>query len=157
MRVLGLLVGDAEGVEDEERVVAAPLGQLLHRGLEAVAHHDDEIGGIDGIDLVGGELEIVRLGARRSEVAHLDLVAARGPSRLGEREERRDDALAPVRGRVSSYSRTRRVPVTIPASSDRTENDSHEAANLGRRPAAGKAGQSSGAYQVSKLSPLSSS
>ena len=54
----------------------ALLGGLLDRGLEAVPEVEHDVGVEHLVDLVGVELEIVRLGARGREVGHVHAVAA---------------------------------------------------------------------------------
>ena len=68
----------------------ALLGGLLDRGLETVPEVEHHVGVEDLVDLVGGELEVVGLGARRREVRHLDAVAADALRGVGHRIEARD-------------------------------------------------------------------
>ena len=89
---------DRQFVEHEQRPVGVPaLGDVFQRGLEVVPHRDDEVGVLEVVDLPGGQLEVVRLGAGGSEIVDPDIVAADLPDRLGERIEGRHDLNAPAR------------------------------------------------------------
>ena len=79
-----------EPVEQVDRA-ARPLSRLLDRRLEAPAEVEDEVGVRDPLHVARGELEIVRLDARRSQVH--DGHARTADLLRGEREriEGRDD------------------------------------------------------------------
>ena len=79
----------------KSRVAAVP-GGVLQCGLEVVSHQQHDVGVLDRIDLVGRELQVVRLCAGGRQVLHLDTVATDLRRGLGEGKEGRDDL-----GRIS--------------------------------------------------------
>ena len=83
-----------EVAEHPQRRAVPHVGSVLDRGLEAVAQHDREAHVEDGVDVVGVELEVVRLGTGRRQVVHPDVTAADLPGCLGERVEGRGDVEA---------------------------------------------------------------
>ncbi len=85
-------------IEHRERRAVAVVGAVLHRRLEVVAHHDREVGIEDRVDVVGGELEVVRLDPGRGEIADPDVAAPDLPDRLGEGVEGGNDIDAARRG-----------------------------------------------------------
>ncbi len=84
----------SEVLEHLERSRVAIARDLLHRRLEALAHHHDEAGVLQGVDLVGGELEVVGLDPRRREVLDVDVPAADRLRHEGERVEGSHDVSA---------------------------------------------------------------
>ena len=93
-----------------------------------MAHHDDEIGGIDGVDLVGRELQIVRLRARgvRSRTVTLSPPAARAASASGK-----NDATTRWRPSADACELLPHAgePGDHPGQQHHTENDSHDETN----------------------------
>ena len=79
----------------------AAFGGILDRGLEAVAHHDDDAGVEHLVDLFRRELQVVGLGAGRGEVGHGELVTGDPLGRPRQRiEASHDVAGATVVGRA---------------------------------------------------------
>jgi hypothetical protein len=76
--------------------------RVFDRRLEPSARVQHHVGRRDRLDVVGSELEVVRLDPRRGELHDRDAVAAHLSSRLGDRIEARNHGRPPVvhRGRV---------------------------------------------------------
>ena len=91
MRILGA------GAQQGHRGTVVLFRRLLDRGLEPLTEVDDEVGVEDLVDLVGIELEVVRLGARGGEVRDVDPVTSDALRRVRDRIEGGDHR--PLRGR----------------------------------------------------------
>ena len=90
-----------EGLGDVECPVRGDLGDgLVESGLEA-GDVEDEVGLADLGDLLGAELEVMRLTAGRREVDDLDAVAADLLRGVRERVEPRHDPQGSAGGRPS--------------------------------------------------------
>ncbi len=100
------------GEQIHGRAVAL-LGDLLDRRLEPLAEEEDERGVLELVDLPGGQLEVVGLGAGRGEVGDLDEVAAHGLDSLGDREE------------AGRHLRTRLARVVVPATGTGQQESEH--------------------------------
>ena len=72
--------------------VASLCDGFLDRWLEAPTDGEHDVGGADRLEVVGGELEIVGLDARRGQVRHRDAVAADPLGDEREGVEARDGA-----------------------------------------------------------------
>ena len=94
-------LGEADGVEPDvgvtlavEHVDRSPFSSgdgVLDRGLKPATRIDDEVGFADGLDVPWGELDVVRLGARRGEVDDVGSVSCDLFGSPGERIEGGDD------------------------------------------------------------------
>ncbi len=82
-----LVVAVADGVEHVRAPPVALVDHVLHRRLEAAPEVHDEVGVEEVVDLVGGQLHVVGLGAGGGEIGDLDGVAPDPLGQLGQGEE----------------------------------------------------------------------
>ena len=106
--------------------------RVLEGRLEALAEVEDEVGIRDRAHVAAGELEVVRLDAGRSQVAHVDSRAADLLSGESQRIEGRDHGAAALRARVppqpasaATRVRVRTILVFTGATVARDENRYH--------------------------------
>ena len=122
-------------VEQLHRGTVTLVGRILDGGLEPVPHHEHDVRVLDRIDLVGDQLQIVRLRPCRREVLHLDAAPTDRLDRGRHRVERRDDLDRPAGGAAVTVARRtpRRAPPspTAKASHRRTTISSSGAPEVG--------------------------
>jgi hypothetical protein len=120
---------DAGCVEERERGAVRGPSRAFELRLESMSHQQDEPGVLDRLDIVGRELEVVRLGARGRQVRDLDV----GPADLlgdeGQGIEGGDDGV-PARARRVTASREGGGDRADHDRADQTENDSQSQRRL---------------------------
>ena len=93
MRVdLVAVLEQREPVEQLDGSSAGAVHRFLERRLEPLAEIEHHVRGANALHVARRELDVVRLGAGRRQVRHLDARAADPLGREGQRVEARDDA-----------------------------------------------------------------
>ena len=105
---------DAGRVEEGERGAVRGPSRAFELRLESMSHQQDEAGVLHRLDIVGRELEVVRLGARGRQVRNVDAGAADLLGGEGEGIEGGDDLVT---------ARTRRVTARREGGGDRADHD----------------------------------
>ena len=119
---------DAQAGDRVDGVSLRVADRSLHRRLELFTQVQHHVGRADPVDRARGKLEVVRLGAGRSQVRHVDVGAADALGRERERVEGRDDVRAAALASTSAA-------VSAAAGCEEPEPDNDDSENNSRNDA----------------------